>query len=335
MLIHKYQYSIQLVTAMTYAVKRAQTFSNSVLISILIIALLILPIIQIGHGAIYSEKTINSYGSIVQTEPTTYVGFSSVCRQQGRTSPYAISAVQEVITLMNEQNAQGHNCNIWRMSLQPQEDTTYTVDWQTYIQYYLDNCPYDLIVDPNHYFSMHVLTEEEWTTAKAHCLEILEYFSSYQDRIWIEPFNEQMTDITARTQEFVTLVRNAGYTNNIVADLFWRPTPISLAFQKMVAIEDPLDKFWTGHHVYFDQGSLSGWQSIMQAGIDAGCKMINTEVGADAREISYFTQSEVDDLSDFLQWCADRGVSNCAWLMYGDYNWPTYESMNLVWPTIS
>jgi hypothetical protein len=299
---------------MAQAVKRAQILNNSVLLSILILSLMMLPIIQITHGATSSGKNITVSGSIAQTEQTTYVGVSSIARQQGTRSPYALSSIDEVIAVMNAEHL-----NIWRMSLEPDFN-----DWQTFIQYYLDNCPYDL---------MNIMTSEQWQQATQRCLQILAAFPNDQDRIWIEPQNEQKTDITAQTQAFVTAVRNAGFTNNIVSNVFWRPE--SGAFAKMATINDPLDKFWTGQHYYVNQfSSESRIKELMNEGLNAGCKLINTEVGADAMEIDYFDQSEVDRLNAFLQWCADRGIGNCVWLMYGDYDYPTYQNLGLEFPAI-
>jgi hypothetical protein len=255
-----------------------------------------------------------------QTASPAYLGVSSIPRQQGPTSPYALSSIDEVIAVMNSEHL-----NIWRMSFEP----SFT-QWRTYIQYYLDNCPYDLIIDPNHYYDQTLMTDSQWQSATSRCLQILDAFRNYQDRIWIEPQNEQLaSDLVSHSQTFVDAVRNAGYTNNIVSNVFWR-TPI----QDMARVHDPLNKFWTGQHAYLDQNSLSNFKTIMQDGIDAGVKIINTEVGADAREIAYFTQTEVNQLNDFLQWCTDREIGNTVWLMYGDYDYPTYQSFGLVLPDV-
>ena len=256
--------------------------------------------------------------------PTSWIGVSSLARQQGTYSPYALSSIDEVIGVMDSQNL-----NIWRMCLEPDFD-----NWEQFIQYYLDNCDYDLIVEPNHYYEQTLMTNAQWTTATNRCLDILAAFSGYQDRLWIEPQNEQLTDITAKTQAFVTAVRNAGYTNNIVSNVFWRPTDVDTAFQQMATISDPLDRFWTGQHWYINQISLASIKNYLQLGLSYGLKLINTEVGADANEIAYFSQSEVDDLSSLLEWCAERGIGNTVWLMYGDYNWPTYEAMELKFPYV-
>jgi hypothetical protein len=220
--------------------------------------------------------------------------------------------------------------NIWRMSFEP----TFN-DWQTFIQYYLDHCPYNLIVDPNHYYNQNIMTSAQWQEATQRCLQILQTFSNYQDRIWIEPQNEQLTDITTYTQNFVNAVRQAGYTNNIVSNVFWRPEPVTYALQKMATINDPLDKFWTGQHFYWSETTESNAKSILQQALNLNLKIINTEVGADAREIDYFTQANVDTLSDFLQWCADRGIGNTVWLMYGDYDYPTYQNFGLEFPAVT
>ena len=307
---------------MAPAAKRAQISEKThTLLSILIITLMmLLPIIQISHGLISSEKQINFSGSIAQTEQTTYIGVSSIPRQQGRTSPYALSSIDEVIAVMNAEGL-----NIWRMSFEPNFS-----NWQVFIQYYLDNCPYDLIVDPNHYYDQTLMSDSQWASGTSRCLEILEYFSDYQDRLWIEPQNEQLTSVFDHTQEFVNTVRAAGYTNNIVSNAFWRDTMAEMSY-----IYDPLDKFWSGQHFYWSETTVANAKNMMQQALDYGLKVVNTEVGADAREIDYFDQWEVAALSEFMQWCADRGIGNTVWLMYGDYNYPYYQSYDLTFPYVA
>ena len=94
---------------------------------------------------------------------------------------------------------------------------TYTPDYNEW--YPTSAEPYQAISVPNHYKDMNVMTNEQWQQATQRSLQILAAFPNDQDRIWIEPQNEQKTDITSQTQAFVTAVRNAGFTNNIVSDV--------------------------------------------------------------------------------------------------------------------
>ena len=266
------------------------------------------------------------------TESNFYVGLSSIPRQQSTSSPFAISSIDKVIAVMNQAHL-----NIWRMAFPP-DDSRFPYSMQLqFIQYYLDHCSYDLIVDYYHFPTMHLLTASEWADSISRGLQILDHFRDYQDRIWIEPQNEQLDSaLEVRTQQFVDAVRNAGFTNNIVANVFWR-TPI----ENMASVHDPLNKFWTGQHIYFySAGTTQNWnlqsaESLMQRGIDAGLKMINTEIGADTDGQAYFTPSMVSMVNSFMTWCADRGIGNNVWTLYGDYDYPIYQSLELNFPVPS
>ena len=105
----------------------------------------------------------------------------------------------------------------------------------------------------------------------------------------------------------------------------------------MGAVTDPINRFYTGMHFYFNSWSVSGAITQMNYGINAGCKIINTEIGADSNEEGAFSQSEVDEVTQFMAWCADtehRIVGNCVWQRYGLQNYDTYQLYSLVWPDV-
>ena len=268
-------------------------------------------------------------------ESNFYVGLTSIPRQQGPSSPYALSSIDEVIAVLDQEHS-----NIWRMSFPPDFN-----NWQQFIQYYLDHCAYDVIVDYYHHTNFHNMNSAEWEDSTNRGLQILQYFSDYQDRIWIEPQNEQTaSNLVSETQQFVTAVRNAGFTNNIVSDAFWQD------IADMAAITDPLDKFWTGQHIYFYSGGTENWHlgggsasdpytrdaySRMQRGLNYGLKLINTEIGDDGWGQNYFSTHGVSLVNQFMEWCAQRGIGNTVWTLYGDYDYPVYQSLGLDFPVPS
>jgi hypothetical protein len=103
----------------------------------------------------------------------------------------------------------------------------------------------------------------------------------------------------------------------------------------MAGISDPQDTFYTGYHYYFNSWSVSGATNDMQLAMSAGVpgnRLINTEIGADFNEETAFSESEVGEVNSFMQWCADRNISNTVWQRYGLQNWDTYQRMNLTFP---
>jgi hypothetical protein len=209
------------------------------------------------------------------------------------------SVLDDVIDMMNEEGL-----DIYRMSISTGKSAS------AYVRYFFENCNHKLIVDFYHMYPPGTTTNSEWSTIQTEALALLSEFSNYQDRLYVELTNERYdSDFRSRIQTIVTAIRNAGYTANILADVH-----TSYRYSNLLAdmrnINDPLDKFYTGQHFYFNQWTLSQAESFMQVGLNAGLKMINTEVGADANEVAYFDQNEVNALNNFLAWCADRGIGN-------------------------
>ena len=268
----------------------------------------------------------------------TYNGLSSIPRLQATghspwdsenpSFPTLSPGIDEVILRMNEEQ----RLPIWRMSYAPSDPPG--TDYR-YIQYYLDHCPYDLIVD---YFHMYTMTEQMWLDSRDQALAICAHFQDYprfQSRVWLEPQNESLTaDLDTKTNEFVAAIRNQGYSNNIVSNVFWR-TPI----ENMANVHDSLNRFWTGHHIYFySAGSTQNWtlasaKAKMQLGLNAGLKMVNTEIGADTDGQVFFDDKDgVQLVNEFMAWCSPLNIGNNVWTMYGDYDYPVYKSLGLTFP---
>ena len=263
------------------------------------------------------------YSSIPTPLP---IGISSIPRKQEQGSIYSTESIDDVITVMDVEDL-----TVWRMTF------PYSFQgWESFIQYYLDNCDYEVIIDYYH-TTGRVLSDAEWQQSMARGLEIMEKFKSYADRIWLEPQNEQLSGslpdkVIVRSQEFVTAARNAGYTNRIVSNVFWR-TPL----KDMAAVVDPLDKFYSGQHIYFFEAgapavTMTSAKKMMQDALDVGVKIVNTEIGADTTGQQRFTEEGVAMVTEFMQWCADRKIGNTVWTMYGDYDYEKYKSLGLEFP---
>jgi hypothetical protein len=115
----------------------------------------------------------------------------------------------------------------------------------------------------------------------------------------------------------ITLVhaaRDAGYAHRLVANKWtnhaWRE-------MQAVAQADPLDRFYTGFHFYFNNLGWSTAEAQMQTAQALGLHLLNTEIGADWNEATAFSQAEVDRVSEFMAWCAERGIGNTVWQRYG------------------
>jgi predicted deacylase len=264
--------------------------------------------VKISPAAIYPP---------LEPSPPTYTeffGFSSYPRTQS--GSYSYSVIDDIIQEMD-----ANNLNIYRMGFAP------SVNPNPYVQYYLDNCDYDLIVDICHMYPPGTMSDSQWRELEANVLAFCRDFAAYQDRIWIEPVNEREDyDLADRIQTIVTAIRDAGYTYNIVANKFGQ------SWRDMASIHDPLDKFWTGYHYYFDHWQVADAKADMTTALNLGLKLINTEVGADADEYREFSQYEVDELNEFLIWCAERDIWNAVWMRYGLGNLQTYKSYGLINP---
>lgn len=256
---------------------------------------------------------------------TNYAGPSSYPRYW--TGPdegdYATAVVDQVISMMDDTST-----NIYRMSIY---DSVGDTTRDAMITHFLENCSYQLCVCPHHY-PPHNYTQGEWNQNKAWVLDVADTFSSYASRLWIELANEPLdTDLHTQCQTIVTAVRDEGYTNKLVCDRMDYGSSHSSSMTQMATVTDPDDEFYTGEHYYFTSGAWSTAESRVQSAISLGCKIFNTEIGADYNEYPNFSQSEVDRTTEFMENTKDL-CSNTVWMRYGLENWATYLSMGLLFP---
>jgi hypothetical protein len=266
-----------------------------------------------ANGQVWSQGTGSS----------SYLGVSSYPRNDAGT--YSTAIIDDIITVMNQENLSIYRMSIWYTVADSTRDAM--------IQYFFDNCNYDLIVCYHDYPAGAM--RPDWSTARAWVLDLIATFSDYESRLWVEFANERTdADLATQAQVIVSAVRNAGYTDVKLICNKWNQT-----WSSMAGITDPQDQFYTGYHYYFNSWSVAGAttdnaggiQAAMSAGIP-GTRLFNTEIGADSNEEGSFSESEVGEVNAFMQWCADRNISNTVWQRYGLQNWDTYQSMNLTFP---
>jgi hypothetical protein len=251
-------------------------------------------------------------------------GVSSLCaRSDVWELTYSTSAIDQAIAVMNNEGL-----TYYRMSFDP----SFT-DWATYIQYFFDHCSGNLIVDYYHYTSFTTMSSADWVASTAEGIAIATAFPAYTSRLFLEPQNEQLdSNLITRTQAYVTALRNAGEDNPIVSDVFWMQD-----IADMAVITDTEDSFYSGFHIYFNDGLTQLWsltqvEQQMTDGLNAGVKIINTEVGASTGGNQYFNSLNVGEVTDFLTWGEAHSVVNCVWLMAGSYEYQYYKTSGLIFP---
>ncbi len=241
--------------------------------------------------------------------------------------PTSTAEVQKIIDVMNSKGL-----NIYRMCFNPEWFSGKLHPYNpNYIQYFLDHCNYNIIIDRNHLWiggsSGKEGSAEEartnWSTVRNSIFQVLETWPN-NPRVMVELINEYVSsDFYTRMQSLVTEIRNAGYTNPIVANKWDQPWTV---------IEDPLNNTYQGYHFYFNSWSVSGAMSQINTARSKGIKLISTEIGADYRENSYFTSSTVAELNSYLSQCSSLGAGNTVWMNENLDNWPRYEELNISIP---
>lgn len=248
------------------------------------------------------------------TQPTVLVGFSSYPRTLS--GQYSTDIIDDIIAGMD-----ANGLTIYRMSV------WYTVDPVPWVRYFLSHSTYQLIICRHRY---PVGAEEDWANVQAWMLNLMSAFEAEADRLWIEPVNERDNDdLATRLITLVHAARNAGYTHRIVANKW---TNHAWSDMQTVAHTDPLDRFYTGFHFYFNDLRWSTAEQQMQTALNLGLHLINTEIGADWNEADAFSQAEVDRVSEFMAWCAEHGIGSTVWQRYGLENWDAYHRLHLEFP---
>ena len=272
------------------------------------------PIKITNSGNIYYPPINTNLPPPSNNNPSVYFGLSAYPKTPS--GSYSTAVIDEVIQVMDL-----NNFNIYRMSFNP------NVNPDQYVQYYLDNCNYDLIVDLWHFYPPGTLSDSEWEEIESSWISFCARFSQYQNRIICEIANErQDSDLPAQTQEIIDAIRSNGYTFKILMNK-WEHS-----WNQMASINDPLDKFYVGYHYYFNYWSVSSAKREMTNALELNLKIINTETGADTNEYREYDQSEIDELNEFDTWCEENGIGNTIWTRYGLGNYQTYKDFGLLNP---
>ncbi|MDQ1280366.1 MAG: hypothetical protein QG670_1629, partial [Thermoproteota archaeon] len=232
--------------------------------------------------------------------------------------------IQNIINTMND-----NGMNTYRMCFSPAWKGGSHSYHEEYIQYFIDHSTHLVIVDRNHLYPPNESTSSEarsnWETVENSIFEVLEAFPNNQ-RVGVELINEYVSsDFYTRMQQLVTEIRNAGYTNPIVINKF---------SQQWTVVNDPLKNTYQSYHYYFNSWSVSGAISNVKTALAKGIKLVNTEIGA-GYEIEDYTASTVAELNQFMEQCVSLGVGNTVWINENLMNWPRYQQLGLVFPTVS
>jgi hypothetical protein len=274
-------------------------------------------------GLAPAQKSVTATGSIRQSadpdgELPIYVGLSGY--------PTSTSEIDRILDVMD-----AYGLNIYRMSFNPEWFSRKKHPYRaSYVQYFLDHSPYTLIVDRNHLYppsdESAQAARTHWDTVRSSIFDVLETWPN-NPRVIVELINEYCSsDFYPRMQTLIDDVRAAGYTNPLLANKWNQP---------WTALDDPLNSTYQGYHFYFNSWSLKGATDQMTTARAKGIKLINTEVGADYNEASSFTRDTVEELNEFMEWCAERDIGNCVWMNENLANWPRYQDLNLDPPTAS
>ena len=238
------------------------------------------------------------------------------------------TSTQQVQNIINTMKSNG--LNTFRMSFNPEWSRGPHPYHEEYIQYFLDNSDYTIIVDRNHLYppteASATSARNNWATVRNSIFEVLETFPN-NERVIVELINEYISnDFYSRMQNLVTEVRKAGYTNGLLFNK-WN--------QAWTKVNDPLDNTYQGYHYYFNSWSPSGAISQMQTAQSKGIKLINTEVGADFNEHNSYTTATVNELNQFLAQCTSMGIGNTVWMNENLNNMPRYQQLGLGFPSVS
>lgn len=294
---------------------KQQKFFVALLILLIALCIPIQTVAAPSAQQLVSTTGYIEYPTSPEPVPGTYIGLSGY--------PTSTSQIDAIIQVMDE-----NNLNIFRMSFNPEWFSSKPHPYRAnYIQYFLDNSDYTIIVDRNHLYPP---TEESaqqarnnWETVENSLFEVLGTWPN-NNRVAVELINEYvLTDFYPRMQNLVDSIREAGYTNPIVVNKWNQPWTV---------INDPLDNTYQGYHFYFNSWSVSGAISQMNNALSRGIKIINTEIGADFNEYNSFTTETVEELNEFIVWCSDQGMGNTVWMNENLNNWQRYQELGLSFP---
>lgn len=250
---------------------------------------------------------------LAQTEIKDFQGFAGYVTSE--------EELNNTLAIMSSQNL-----SFYRISFRPSwksADGTVRGYNPELIESVVTNTNFSVIVDGNHLYPASEKSAQDarshWEQIKIRNFQILESFPN-NSRVAIELINEYTSnDYDVRIQLLINEIRNAGYTNPIVANKY------DTAWYKF---NDPLNNTFQGMHFYFNtwssHGALKQMESAQSIGID---KIINTEVGASSDEYQDFSFINVNELKGFLSQCITLGVQNCLWMNNDSLNWPSYTKI--------
>lgn len=294
---------------------KQQKFFVALLILLIALCIPIQTVAAPSAQQLVSTTGYIEYPTSPEPVPGTYIGLSGY--------PTSTSQIDAIIQVMDE-----NNLNIFRMSFNPEWFSSKPHPYRAnYIQYFLDNSDYTIIVDRNHLYPPTEESAQEarnnWETVENSLFEVLGTWPN-NNRVAVELINEYvLTDFYPRMQNLVDSIREAGYTNPIVVNKWNQPWTV---------INDPLDNTYQGYHFYFNSWSVSGAISQMNNALSRGIKIINTEIGADFNEFRSFTTETVEELNEFIVWCSDQGIGNTVWMNENLNNWQRYQELGLSFP---
>lgn len=223
---------------------------------------------------------------------------------------------------------------------------SFTPDWAigtrpynlTQMTYFLNNTPasWYLIVDRNHQLDSGAMNWTNWQQANQSIYDDVLTIPQLANnsRVIIEIINEYVFNGThnvwAATEWIVEGIQADGYTNQLLINKHSN----SNDWAQGAAI--PYDIY--GHHSYFNNlddpgngtNTLGLAQNLMINASAAGAiPLVNTEIGAHFLEFTWFNQSNVDVLKEYILWCRTQNIGNTIWMNKDLRNLPTYLTFDL------
>jgi hypothetical protein len=251
-----------------------------------------------------------------------------------------MSMCEEIAIFINT-----NNLSVYRVSFNPSyvPYSGYSHQYNTaYIDYLIANTEALIIVDANHIWVGQTSATQEalyaianWSSIRSRLETVLTDYGN-NSRVAIETINEFASPSwTWRNQELVDLIRGVDtvnytytdhYTNKIVANVWSTGSPYPTWSQSKLT--DPLFETYMGIHLYFNSWSPSSAQTQLTYALGNGYKIICTEIGAESDES--FTQSTVDELTEFMIWCDANNIGYCIWMNSDLNNYNQYETYGFV-----
>ena len=233
--------------------------------------------------------------------------------------------------LENTVNVMESNCLIpYRVSFRPSwqvPEEEYKGYNSAYIEFLVSSTNFFIVVDGNHLYPPNnasaIDAQNHWNEVQQRIFQTLESYPN-NSRVAVELINEYAAeeDFDSTIQGLIDEVRIAGYTNPLV---------INKLTTNWYKFSDPLNNTYQGMHFYFDTWNSTRAIGQIDIALSKGItKLLNTEVGASAREYEAFNQNNVDELEAFLLQSQTLGVSNCVWMNIDTENLEGYSQYDFL-----